>query len=247
VTSVDPNALSQSLRRLSRREEAAPTLVDSLQEVIDACVRVFGVDGSGLMLADEHIVLRYVVASDGPGRALEHAQLDLGEGPCVTTFVDDVLVRSADVGADARWPALARRMRGSDVVAVLGVPVHLNGLCVGSLDIYRSTPWEWSDEEAGAMRQYGRVVDSMLAAAVSAEQAGQLAGQLGYALDYRVPIERGVGYLMARDSVDSIEAFHRLRSAARSSRRKVGDVAADLLRTGLLPGEQPLKDRRGDG
>ena len=37
------------------------------------------------------------------------------------------------------------------------------------------------------------------AAAVAAQNAGELAAQLQYALDYRVIIERGVGYLMARD------------------------------------------------
>jgi AmiR/NasT family two-component response regulator len=52
-----------------------------------------------------------------------------------------------------------------------------------------------------------------------------------------VPIERGVGYLMARDGIDHAEAFNRLRRTARSSRRKIGDVAEQLLQTGLLPGE----------
>jgi len=80
----------------------------------------------------------------------------------------------------------------------------------------------------------------MLAAAVSAEQADELAAQLTYALDYRAPIERGVGYLMARDRVDRTDAFHRLRAAARSNRRKrrkIDQVARELLLSGRLPDE----------
>ena len=37
-------------------------------------------------------------------------------------------------------------------------------------------------------------------------------------------IERGVGYLMARDQVDSMTAFNRLRRAARDTQTKIGDV-----------------------
>ena len=47
-------------------------------------------------------------------------------------------------------------------------------------------------------------------------------------------IERAVGYLMGVDGVDAAVAFERLRRAARSSRRKVGDIAAGLLDTGQL-------------
>lgn len=48
-------------------------------------------------------------------------------------------------------------------------------------------------------------------------------------------IERGVGYLMARDNVDAVTAFNRLRRAARSTQTKIGDVATHLLETGQLP------------
>ena len=52
-------------------------------------------------------------------------------------------------------------------------------------------------------------------------------------------IERGVGYLMARDRVDSITAFARLRRAARDTQSKIGDVAQQLVSSGRLPMESP--------
>ncbi|HEV2931156.1 MAG TPA: ANTAR domain-containing protein, partial [Propionibacteriaceae bacterium] len=60
-------------------------------------------------------------------------------------------------------------------------------------------------------------------------------GQLQYTLDYRVLIERGVGYLLARDDVDAVVAFNRLRRAARSTQTRSGDIATNLLETGQLP------------
>ena len=40
------------------------------------------------------------------------------------------------------------------------------------------------------------------------------------------------------DRIGQIDAFNRLRSAARDNRRKIGEVARELLSTGRLPGER---------
>ena len=92
-------------------------------------------------------------------------------------------------------------------------------------------------EGGQALGRYRDLVESTLATAVAAHNAGELAAQLQYALDYRVIIERGVGYLMARDQVDSMVAFNKLRRAARDTQSKIGDVAQRLVSTGRLPTE----------
>lgn len=232
-------ALASSLRRLADRGSTHAGLRSYLQAVVDACVELFDVGGSGLMIADEHSELRYAVATDGPGRLLETVQLDTGEGPCVDTFVHDKVVMVEDLAADPRYPIIAREMVPRGVASVLGAPVHLAGLTVGSLDVYRHDPHRWDFSDIAALTRYADVVEATLTAAVAAESAGELAAQLAYAVEHRVPIDRGVGYLMARDHIDSAEAFNRLRQAARRSRRKVGDVAEQLLETGHLPQETP--------
>ena len=56
-----------------------------------------------------------------------------------------------------------------------------------------------------------------------------MADQLQYALDYRVVIERAVGYPMGAHRLDAVTAFDVLRRRARDSRRRVADVAAEVL------------------
>lgn len=235
-TNVDAKALAASLRRLQEQPDGHG-LQGSLQAVVDACVQLFSVTGSGLMVADAQSVLRYAVATDGPGMRLEDVQMEAGEGPCLLAFVVDELVVTEDASSDPRWPAVTEQIRSLGVRAMLGVPVHLSGIPVGSLDVYLDTPHRWDESEKRALSRYADVVEAMIETAVAADRAGELAEQLNYALDYRVPIERGVGYLMARDGVDHAEAFNRLRRAARGSRRKIGDVAEQLLDTGRLPEE----------
>jgi transcriptional regulator with GAF, ATPase, and Fis domain len=233
---VNPAALAASLRRLDRRGDTI-SLRPSLQRVIEACDQLFDVDGSGLMLTDEHGDLHYTAASDGPGRLLEQAQIETGQGPCIDTFSQDMAVETQDVRADERWPDLGPRLEGLGVAAVLGVPVHLAGVCVGSLNLYKARPVAWDLAMQSALEKFAGVAETMMSAAVAADHAGELASQLSYALEYRAPIERGVGYLMGRDGLSQADAFQVLRSAARSSRRKIGEVAAQLLDTGRLPGE----------
>lgn len=235
-TNIDAAALASSLRRLSH-PQGDTSLHDSIQAVIDGCVQLFAVDGSGLMVADEQGQLRYAVATDGPGRLLEKLQLETGEGPCVDTFVHDRLTTVDDLACDGRYPAIADELAAAGVRSVLGVPVRLGGLPVGSFDVYKDQPHGWDASEIDALLAYSGVLEATISAAVAADRAGELAEQLNYALDYRVPIERGIGYLMARDNIDHAEAFTRLRTAARRSRRKIGEVADELLRGGRLPQE----------
>jgi hypothetical protein len=236
---IDPEALSASLRRLATLGEPGTGVVAALQQVTEACADLFGVSGSGIMLADEQNIPRYVAASDSPGRILEVVESDTGQGPCTEAFVNNAVVASTDVITEGRWPDLASALRPHGVRAVLGLPVRLGGVTVGTLDVFYDHPHVWQDDECQALARYRDVVESTLAAAVAAHNAGELASQLQYALDYRVIIERGVGYLMARDQVDSLTAFNRLRRAARDTQTKIGDVAQRLVSTGQLPTEVP--------
>lgn len=233
---VDAAALTSSLRRLTEQRDQSD-LYASLQRVIDFSGQLFMVDGGGLMLADDKGELHYVVASTGPSRILEQAQLDTAQGPCVDTFVRDEITVCADLAQDTRYQKVAPLVVPHGIGAVLGVPVRLSDVPIGSLDLYVDRPYDFDQSEIDALSRYGQVVEAMIHAAVTASHAGNLADQLTYALEYRVPIERGIGYLMARDRLAQSDAFQKLRASARSARRRIGDVAADLLETGFLPDE----------
>jgi GAF domain-containing protein len=234
AAAVDARALALSLKRL-RQERDATVLQASLQRIAESCVELFGLSGSGLMLADEHGELRYVASTDARSHLLEEVQIETGQGPCIESYVRADTVACDDVEDDERWPLLAKRLTGSGIGAVLGVPITLLGVPVGNLDVYHHSRHPWTSDERDALVRFGDVADAAITAAVNAEQAGALAEQLTYALDNRIPIERATGYLMARDGLDHAAAFQRLRRAARSGGPRIGEVAEGLLRTGRLP------------
>lgn len=234
---IDDGALANSLRALTLSQGDNGSVVSALEAVLAACVDLFGVGGAGILIADEQDMLRYVAATDLPGRILERTEAEAGEGPCTEAFVTSEIVTTRDIVAEAeRWPTLAKTLADQPVRAVLGTPVRLGGVPVGTLDVYMEHPHDWDRSEIAALGRYAEVIATILAAAVQAHTAGEMAKHLQYALDYRVVIERAVGYLMAKESIDAVAAFNALRTAARSRRTKIGVVAEHVLDRGALPG-----------
>lgn len=224
---IDEQALQSSLRRL--REAAFDAdVVAVLERAVGAVHRVFGCSGAGVMFVTEAGQLSYVAASDEAGRQLEEAQAQAGQGPCYDSYVYAREVASGDVPEDGRWPRLSAHLPGK-VRAVAGIPVALGGSPVGTLNVYRDAPGDWDESDILALRAYGDLIAEIAGAALAARDHSALAGQLQYALDYRVIIERAVGYLMGSRGLDAVTAFDVLRKRARDTRRKVADIAADVL------------------
>jgi anti-anti-sigma factor len=226
---MDPDRLRSSLAELRTDLPDYSELDAALGRVTEATRHLFNADGAGIMLIDDERALEYVQPSDEGGRRLESAQRELGHGPCVDCLLLDHPVRSADVMSDPRWPGLGTLLAGADVRAVLGVPVRMAGGSVGSLNVYRSTVEEWSDAETAAIGAYAAVIEDLLGAALLAHSNEQLARQLQRALDSRVLIERAIGYQMAIDGVDPVTAFDSLRRRARAQRRKLVELAAEVI------------------
>jgi GAF domain-containing protein len=225
---IDPEALERSLSTL-RQSTGSHGLVDALEEVISATHVLFSASGAGFMMVDDGSMLRSVAASDEPSRMLEECQARTGHGPCVDALTFDRIIQTDDLAADDRWPQLLPDVPAAGVRAVLGVPIRASGLPVGALNVYRDHPSGWNDSEIAALEAYGKLIEGLLLAALQAQEREQLAQQLQHALNNRVVIERAIGVMMATHEVDAVTAFNELRDRARSSQRKVADVATDVL------------------
>jgi GAF domain-containing protein len=238
---IDEEALRSSLERM--RECAFDAdVTTALKRTVHSVHGVFGYGGAGIMFITESGYLSYIAASDDASRELEEAQAATGQGPCYESYVYAREVVSSDLHADERWPELCSKLPAR-VRAVAGIPLLLGGSPVGTLNVYSAEPVEWDTSHVNALIAYGGLVAEVLVTAVAAQQHDIVAGQLQYALDYRVVIERAVGYLMGTHRLDAVTAFDLLRRQARDSRRRVADVATDILGGTTGPASN---DRAGD-
>jgi GAF domain-containing protein len=226
---IDSERLEKTLTRLRSSDVSASGVAVALQRVVDDAQAVFGVTGTGLMFMDDEQVLRYVAASDDAGRVLEVAQEEHGVGPCVDALINDVIVAVTDVQDDKRYAPIAPVVVPVGVRAVLGVPVHIGGTSVGSLNAYCDVPNDWDDSARDALRAFVSVIETIVSGALLSERQSNVVEQLEYALANRVAIERAVGIIMQREQIDAVSAFNQLRHEARRQRRRVTDLAHELL------------------
>jgi GAF domain-containing protein len=231
---IDPTDLAKSigaLPTLDPEHGLAPTL----QQVTDAAKRLFGADGAGLMLVDQEGRLRWASASDQSAQSLEDGQERLAQGPCAVAFSQRLPAAIRNIHTEPDWQEFSQVLLSEGVCAALSVPVELDGGVIGTLDIYAAEARDWDPSEVAALQAYAGVIASLLMAAVTARVKGRLAAQLQAALEHRWLIEQAKGVLMGREELDAQTAFERLRGAARSSTRRLADVARDVTSGQPLP------------
>jgi GAF domain-containing protein len=232
---VEEDALQRAMGRLAQRNLGGLDLRAACAVVVEAMPGLFGSDGAGILLVDDTHVLRYVASTDPGAQLLEAVQESTGRGPCVESLVEDRSVAVVDTLEDERWPDLAPLLASNGVRAVLGVPIHIGGVAVGSLNVYCAQPRNWDQSDHGALATIESLVERVLTGAVFSERQESLIAQLQRALEARVVIERAVGVLMALEETDAGDAFERIRRSARSARRSVRDVANDVIEWRKLP------------
>jgi GAF domain-containing protein len=215
--------------------DVAQGLARTLQQVLRSAKTLLDADRAGLMLVDQAGALRWASASD---RAVEAGGGDLdrlAQGPCTTAFAQRAPAAVPDLSAEPGRRTLAQVGVEDGNHAALSVPVQVGGGPVGTLDVHVTAPREWDDSQVAALQAYAGLVASLLSAAVTAQVKGRLADQLQAALAHRWLIEQAKGVLMGRENLDAQAAFERLRGAARSSTRRLADVARDVTAGAPLP------------
>jgi PAS domain S-box-containing protein len=212
--------------------DLATDLDGIVQVVLDAGVRLLGVDGIGLMLADTRGRLCAAGASDGAVLGFLRAQEHAIKGPCVHAFLLDQTVRAHSLSGDPRWAGLAEAAAVHGVASALATPIGLYGGPVGVCLVVSATPrLAWSEGDMTAAEGYASVLAALLELAAEAQGgAGPPHRFKEVLVTEQVVVEQAKGALMARRGIDADAAALQLAQLARRSGRPLAEVAASLLR-----------------
>jgi GAF domain-containing protein len=178
---IDRRSVTRELRLLLQGVDglAGEGLAAALQRAAEAATTVLRAQGVGVMLADEHEVLRCAAASGPLGRGLASAQERLGAGPAMDSFASEMPVVSRDVTSDGRWPDLRHLLDRAAVRAVLSAPLTLpGGRPIGAIALHSSRERDWEVAEIAATVAYAGVVASLISLALEARLRGVLLDKL---------------------------------------------------------------------
>lgn len=222
--------LREALKELDHLRYGTTDLEQAVDLIVSTTHDLFSVDGAALMLMDRDLLLRNAAASDPRMDLLESLQVEHGVGPCISAFQEKTLVCSEDLAEDKRFGDFASAAVEAGLQAVLASPIPYATDAVGVVAVFSEKPHAWTPEGELALTSFTNLAALTIATTMQSEERGQLADQLKHALDARVVIEQAKGVLVAREGVDPRRAFEELRAQARGSRRKLADVAAEIVR-----------------
>ncbi|WP_137122392.1 GAF domain-containing protein [Segeticoccus rhizosphaerae] len=220
-----------------------PYEVDAvLDELAERVTSVLGLLGSGVSLHKGER-LEVVTAVDSRIAAVELAQQDSQDGPCVEAARTGRVVSVDDLSIDVdRWPDYQRAARQAGVLAVASLPMRLAGRTVGALNLYSENRRQWSTEDLAAATVMADMATAYLINASEQRRQVELNEQLQHALDARVIIEQAKGMVATRQQISVELAYERIRAHARRRNATVRAVAEAIVRLGL----QPAQDAPGD-
>lgn len=236
---MEPEDPAEVFSRLAveLHDAAMSGVEETAQTLVQFAVHAIGCTYTGLALSRRG-VLEAAAVSDPRLEALFQFQLDTGDGPLVTAFTYDNVVRVRDAATDPRWPLWTGEVSVIGVRSVLQVPLHCGDQTLGVLSLYSTVPDAFgTDDEAIA-----QVLSRHIAIAVTTARRTE---NLTQAVDARKLVGQAMGILMERYDIDGDRAFAVLRRYSQDTNTRLRDVAQLLIDTRRLPSmATPAEDGR---
>jgi hypothetical protein len=226
----DPQRISQVFVELADTLVTDFDVVDFMTTLADRCVELLDATEAGVVLADEHGVLRSVASSNDAARMLELFELQNQEGPCLDCYrTGEQLLNYSLAPPDAHWPRFGPEARRLGFSVVHALPMRLRGQVLGAVNVFGSGGPDLTQEGIDVGQAFADVATIGLLQERGMRQARVLNEQLQGALTSRIVIEQAKGMLAERRQLDMQAAFEELRSYARRTNQRLTDVAQSLL------------------
>jgi GAF domain-containing protein len=220
--------------------DLADTLVDEfdvhdlLYTLASRCVELLGAGAAGILLAENGNDLRLVVSTSERAQLVELFQIQSDEGPCLDCFRSgEAVAAERREDAEERWPNFAAAAAEQGFARVMALPMRLRGQVVGALNLFATA------DSPPVIEPLVPIAQAMADVATIAILQDRLARsrtvineQLQEALTSRILIEQAKGILAASLDVSTDVAFELLRQRARSTRRRLADLAQETIHGG---------------
>ena len=211
-------------------------IVDLLDQLVTACVKLLGATAAGLLLDDQRGSLAVVASSSEQTRLLEIFQLQNNEGPCLDCVQAGAPVTSGDLEVDlSHWPLFVPAALAAGFHSVTAVPLRLREQTIGGLNLFGSAAVPFSLDDQRLAQALADVATIGILQRRSAHRSTMIAEQLQHALNSRIVVEQAKGVLAERNTIDMDAAFAAIRQHARNHNLKLTDVALAVVRGDLAP------------
>ena len=165
-----PVDLAAALTQMSGLVLSRETVDTALQLVTAlAATTAEGTLGAAVTIVDEHGT-RSKAASNRAAEQADALQYQFDEGPCLTAWRTQELVRIDDTSTDGRWPRWNEAVSRLGVRSVLSAPLLAAGDSVGAMKVYSERPQNYGSRDEHAMRLLAAQAAILLANSAPSKQ-----------------------------------------------------------------------------
>ena len=236
---AEPSSAVAELQQLLLATEDVTGFLDQLATLT---VKVLpGEVSCGITLRRDHGATT-VASSDSRASQVDEIQYGHDEGPCLRSLATGQVVVVDDLADDDRWGGYRMPALGHGVRSSLSLPLHADGLTIGALNIYATTPRAFGPAEQLVAGRFADEASRALALAVRLAERSEMSAHLQAALASRAVIDQAVGIIIGQNRCTADEAFEVLRSISQNRNVKLRDIAADMVTA--VSGQPPSDELR---
>lgn len=171
-----------------------------------------------------------VGSSDTRAEALDESQYQAGDGPCLEALKTSRIVEVIDMGRENRWPDYRASVANTGLRCSLSLPLVNDGVTFGAINAYGfERPAMFGEAERRELELYAARAVGTLQLARRLTRDTELLAQMDEALSSRTVIDQALGIIMGQQRCTPRAAFELLRRESQNNRRRLRDVATELV------------------
>jgi hypothetical protein len=203
----------------------------TVENVCATAMLATGVGGATIVVALDSGRRETVHVSDPVASEIEEQMETLGEGPGVDACSNGPVLAAdlATVDSRTRWPVFAPSAVRIGIRAAFGLPLHVGGIRVGVMDLFRVTPGDLDRDQLADALILADTACALLLGDVDGGTAGDAARWLDQTGPHHPEVHQATGMVTVQLGVSAAVALVRLRAFAFTNDRRLRDVAADVV------------------
>jgi len=191
-------------------------------------------DGISVSLGSP-IVPEAIATESEFAQAVDGAQYEAGEGPCVDAFNTAETTLSKKMESDRRWTTFAPKAVAVGLRSALALPLQRGTETIGVVNLYAREEDAFDAHDIRIAGLFAAAVGAVVQDVRERESLRQLGVQMEAALQSRAEIDQAKGIIMARQGCSADEAFARLVAVSRNTNTKLSVLSARLVRDSARP------------
>lgn len=185
--------------------------------------------GAGISLLDQAGRRITSAATEPLVAQLDDLQYELDQGPCLTAWKDQLVVRADELAGETRWAVWSSRATEHGMHSVLSAPLTTADRAIGAIKVYSTEVGAYDEKDEDLLRRFADHAAIFVAHVQTADAVERVSDRLKDTLRSREVIATARGMVMSQRRVDAEAAYRYLISRSDQERRPLRELAERMV------------------